>query len=164
MKTKRGQGIRDSHNTYATNDGVTRPEWMTSICRVCGQWVVPSDTPAAKRPCPGYLVEAPTPAGPYPKHRRRKNGQCYAACPACVKEWRQTERIVNGIFAELGLRTAFMMGFAYGVASLRQPRATYEKLAQSLPPWFRDLAVPPWHKRKSADGTVPIVDTQEAKR
>lgn len=75
------------------------------------------------------------------KHRRKSNGQCYAACPVCVEEGRQTGQIVKEIFAELGFRNAFMMGFCYGIGSLRQPRETYEKMAQSLPPLFRDLAL-----------------------
>ena len=75
------------------------------------------------------------------KHRRKSNGQCYASCPVCIKEGRQTEPIVKGIFADLGIRTAFTLGFGYGIASLRYSRETYEEMAGSLPPLFRDLAI-----------------------
>lgn len=132
---------KDSHKPYAINDRVTRPEWMGSVCRVCGQWVVPADTPAACRPCPGYLIEAPTPAGPFPKHRRRRNGQCYATCPVCVKEQRKTEQTAEKIFYDIGSKIVFSLGFGYGIASLRRHPATYRKMARSLPSLFRNLAL-----------------------
>lgn len=78
---------------------------------------------------------------PPKEHQRKRNGQCYAACPACAQQQDTTHLLVVQLFADLALKTAFSLGVGCGIARVRRTEADYMKLAQSLHQPFRDLAV-----------------------
>lgn len=86
------------------------------------------------------------------EHKRRRNGQCYAACPVCAPKRKETYVQSLQVLCAFGLKCAFSAGFGYGIARMRFSDAVYMKLAQSLPPPFRDLAmnspVPPERKNE----------------
>ena len=76
-----------------------------------------------------------------PRHSKRENGKCYAACPACRIRKMETNREMHALFLDMLCQTIFGLGFNTAMVAERWSRNQYEEFVGLLPPMVRAIAL-----------------------